>query len=291
MRVLCCLLLCFLPVKFCFAQSKTAENKISVHFSFDSFVIAPEELEKLDHLFTNERPEKILVVAHCDSFGTNAYNDLLAKRRAESVQKYLTQHFPAITAVETDSKGKRFPLNNNSNASERALNRRAEISWEIKKAEPEVQMKDSISSSRKSSVENLFNDKDTSAASIEGIEIGTTIRLQNLNFQGGRHVLLPSSYKTLEKLLNTLKSNPGLEVLIAGHVCCVSHGDGVDVDTDTNDLSVRRAKEIYDYLVIHGIDPVRLTYKGFGSNHKLVDEITEEDRSTNRRVEIIILKK
>jgi outer membrane protein OmpA-like peptidoglycan-associated protein len=54
---------------------------------------------------------------------------------------------------------------------------------------------------------------------------------------------------------------------------------------------VNRAKAVYDFLVKKGIDAKRLTYKGFGSSKKLVEEVTEIDRITNRRVEIKIVNK
>ena len=133
--------------------------------------------------------------------------------------------------------------------------------------------------------------KDTATLAISNIEVGKSFVLENMNFYGGRHVLLPKSNKTLKLLLNTLKANPALEIEIQGHICCERTGDGMDIDTHTLDLSVNRAKAIYDYLVKSGIDPSRLSYRGFGSSRKLVLEFTEADRTTNRRVEVKVLKK
>ena len=126
---------------------------------------------------------------------------------------------------------------------------------------------------------------------IDSLEVGVTFQLENINFYAGRHVLLQSSIKSLELLLSTLKSHPNLEIEIQGYICCINEdGDGYDLDTQTKNLSVNRAKEVYDYLIKNEINPQRLSYKGFGSKNKLVKEVTESDRITNRRVEIKVLK-
>jgi outer membrane protein OmpA-like peptidoglycan-associated protein len=105
-------------------------------------------------------------------------------------------------------------------------------------------------------------------------------------------IFRPFLVKEYKVLLTTLESYPNLEIEIQGHICCTNDGkDGYDNSTGTPNLSVNRAKAVFDYLVERGIDAQRLTYKGFGSSNKLVREFTEEDRITNRRVEIKILNK
>jgi outer membrane protein OmpA-like peptidoglycan-associated protein len=66
----------------------------------------------------------------------------------------------------------------------------------------------------------------------------------------------------------------------------------MDLDTNTLELSLNRAKAVYQYLADNGIDAARLSYKGFGHKHPLVyPEDTEEKRTTNRRVELKITKR
>jgi len=90
-----------------------------------------------------------------------------------------------------------------------------------------------------------------------------------------------------------MAENPTLEIEIHGHICCMAGPeDGLDIDTKTEDLSVNRARAIYEYLIKNGIEPQRLKYKGFGHSRPLIyPEDTEERRTTNRRVEIKIVKK
>ena len=68
--------------------------------------------------------------------------------------------------------------------------------------------------------------------------------------------------------------------------------DGYDMDTKTYELSVNRAKEVYTFLLRSGIDPRRMSYEGRGSNEKLYAvEVNDQQRTANRRVEIVIVDK
>jgi len=130
--------------------------------------------------------------------------------------------------------------------------------------------------------------KDTSSTA------GKNIILKNLNFYGGTHRVLPESMPVLQELLAVMKNNPSLEIAIEGHVCCTEGlGDGLDLETNTNNLSENRAKEIYNYLQRNGIASSRLRYQGLGHRFPLTAsvETTEEEKTANRRVEIQILKR
>jgi hypothetical protein len=52
-----------------------------------------------------------------------------------------------------------------------------------------------------------------------------------------------------------MKEHPGLKLEIDGFVCCMPETmDGWDIETKKQDLSVQRAKYVYDYLARRGID-------------------------------------
>ncbi|MCF8112177.1 MAG: OmpA family protein, partial [Desulfobacteraceae bacterium] len=51
-------------------------------------------------------------------------------------------------------------------------------------------------------------------------------------------------------------------------------------------LSERRAKAVRDFLVNRGIDPDRLSYKGYGETDPVASNATAQGRAKNRRVEI-----
>jgi outer membrane protein OmpA-like peptidoglycan-associated protein len=261
---------------FCLAQKK---EKLIVYFKLNQYSLDTLSTTKLDSAFKKVFLQEVQIDAHSDSVGTDAYNDSLSLKRAGEVKKYLLSMGVDETLITMKAFGKRFPLNQNKTDAERAINRRAEIFFVVKNL-PTVQTPDSLL-------------RDTSRLNITQVEVGSSLQLENIYFEGGRHILLPGSINTLHLLLNTLIANPALEIEIQGHICCLvaSGVDGADFDTGTQNLSVTRAKAVYDYLIENGIDASRLSYKGFGASKKLVNEITEQDKSTNRRVEIKIIKK
>lgn len=83
----------------------------------------------------------------------------------------------------------------------------------------------------------------------------------------------------LESIVELLEKNPGWTVDIRGHVCC----------GPSQKVSDKRAKTVYLYLIKKGVDPTKLSYKGYSDTMPLrYPEKTEEDANANRRVDFII---
>jgi outer membrane protein OmpA-like peptidoglycan-associated protein len=55
-------------------------------------------------------------------------------------------------------------------------------------------------------------------------------------------------------------------------------------------LSLDRANAVREYLINKGIDPARLTAKGYGMTQPIADNKTEAGRAENRRTEVSILE-
>jgi outer membrane protein OmpA-like peptidoglycan-associated protein len=89
-----------------------------------------------------------------------------------------------------------------------------------------------------------------------------------------------SSVKNLEKLHLLMDLDTTFQIKLNGHVCCIP---GLE-------LSLKRAERVKSYLVSKGIDPKRVTCKGFSNDVKLYPEITEENKRRNMRVEVIFVK-
>lgn len=68
----------------------------------------------------------------------------------------------------------------------------------------------------------------------------------------------------------------------------VGHTDSVGSDKYNQILSELRAKEVYKSLVELGFNKENLDYVGYGEEQPISTNDTEEGRSSNRRVEIII---
>lgn len=115
--------------------------------------------------------------------------------------------------------------------------------------------------------------------------VGSTLVLHDIYFQFDRSVILQQSYKELTRLLELMQDNPKLRIEIGGHT-----DDKGSVEYNRK-LSESRAKAVADYLTSKGIDPKRLSYRGYGKSKPIEDNSTEEGRSKNRRVEIKVLSK
>lgn len=121
---------------------------------------------------------------------------------------------------------------------------------------------------------------------LDQLKVGEKVVL-NILFQPGSPVLLPESKPDMMKLLNFMKSNPKVKIEIHGHV----NGNGNSDDKGNMQLSVDRAKAVYDMLVKNGIDAARLSYKGFGATKMVYIGFDEGGMRENRRVEVMIVER
>lgn len=118
---------------------------------------------------------------------------------------------------------------------------------------------------------------------IEKIEVGAKVILRNIFFEFNKATLKPESYLELENVYNFLTNNPEVKLEISGHT------DNVGKYEYNLKLSTARAKAVVDYLVSRGIDPSRLTYKGYAFTQPIAPNTTEEGRALNRRVEFKVI--
>jgi outer membrane protein OmpA-like peptidoglycan-associated protein len=104
--------------------------------------------------------------------------------------------------------------------------------------------------------------------------------LKNIFYESGSKELNSSSEVELDKLVELMKENPTLRIQINGHT------DAVGKAADNLSLSNGRAQAVVDYLAKKGVQPARLSFKGFGSTLPIADNNTEEGRAKNRRTEL-----
>ncbi len=116
------------------------------------------------------------------------------------------------------------------------------------------------------------------------IEVGQTIRLNNIFFESGKYDLLAESMAELDRLVDLLIKNKKLEIVINGHT------DNVGNDDYNLKLSQNRVESVMNYLILKGIDKTRLSAKGFGESKPISTNETEEGKANNRRVEFTITK-
>jgi outer membrane protein OmpA-like peptidoglycan-associated protein len=119
---------------------------------------------------------------------------------------------------------------------------------------------------------------------LKKIATGNILVLNNIFFQTDHYTLEPESYPELDILAGFLAKNQGLTVEISGHT------DNVGSDEYNMQLSAKRAGAVYDYLVGKGIDPRRLSFKGYGESKPVASNEEESGRAKNRRTEMKILE-
>jgi OOP family OmpA-OmpF porin len=69
----------------------------------------------------------VIAIGHADSIGSDAYNQRLSMRRAESVKAYFASKGVEANRVYTEGKGEKQPVADNKTSDGRAKNRRTEI--------------------------------------------------------------------------------------------------------------------------------------------------------------------
>ncbi|MCD4793011.1 MAG: OmpA family protein [Bacteroidales bacterium] len=115
------------------------------------------------------------------------------------------------------------------------------------------------------------------------IKKGRKTILKNIFFEIDSYKLQKISYAELDKLYDFLINNKSVKIEISGHT------DNTGSEQHNNQLSLQRAKSVYDYLINEGIQSLRMTYKGYGSKHPVDTNATKEGRQNNRRTEFKVL--
>jgi len=128
----------------------------------------------------------------------------------------------------------------------------------------------------------------TKEAIVQGKDLGKILDLKPVYFEYGHYDIGPRAALEIEKVMAVLRKYPKLKLEIRAHT------DSQSSASFNMKLSQKRAKAAYDYMVSFGIDPSRITYKGYGETqpvNKCRDGVkcTEMEHRANRRSEFIII--
>jgi len=110
-----------------------------------------------------------------------------------------------------------------------------------------------------------------------------TKALTGITFETGKAVIKGTSFQILNDVVLIMQENPAYNLEINGHT------DNVGNDDMNMDLSQKRADSVKKYLADKGIDPSRMTAKGFGETMPIADNNTADGRAKNRRVEFKVV--
>jgi outer membrane protein OmpA-like peptidoglycan-associated protein len=102
-------------------------------------------------------------------------------------------------------------------------------------------------------------------------------------FPSGESSLLAGAMVKLNDVADALtKSSPESRIVVEGHT------DSQGKPAFNQELSLRRAQSVRDYLVSRGIASDRITAQGMGSTRPIASNANPEGRANNRRVEIVV---
>ncbi|WP_274474972.1 OmpA family protein [Mangrovimonas aestuarii] len=262
-----------------FCHISFAQNELThvVYFDTDKYEVPPTEESRL-LLFMSTIDtldiEKISIYGFCDDRGTENYNMVLSQNRADAIKTlFANSEFDESVITNVNGKGEiLLKIVKENNVSKiRGLNRKVEI---IVKPKPEPQPEPVKEKAKKSPTDQLKGN----------LKAGDKIVFDNLLFKTGYSYLTPESKKTLAKIADILVERDNVYFTIEGHVCCTQNSrDAVDRKTKKRNLSVARAKYIYDYLAKKGVSERRMKYVGMRRKFPLGG-----DPKFDRRVEIHI---
>lgn len=266
----------FLVILFCFTQYLIAQNELTheVYFETDKFDVPETEENRLLLFIQNLHDidiEKISIYGFCDDRGSDSYNMVLSQNRANSIKDIFSKNeIEQSLITNVDGKGEiLLKIVHESDINKiRGLNRKVEIIVIPK-------------------VLNIAENKtkeDKKTIYSKELKKGDKVTLDKLLFKTGYAYLTPNSVKVLRQVADTLVKRKELYFTIQGHVCCTQNSrDAVDRRTKKRNLSVARAKYIYDYLAKKGVDKKRMKYVGMRRKFPLGG-----DPKYDRRVEILI---
>ena len=118
------------------AVSQTADNRLKLDIPSDvSFATGRSDISSsfapvLNQFATslNQNPvTTVTIIGHTDNTGSDAINNPLSVDRANSARDYLVSRGVARNRFQTEGRGSREPIADNSNPATRAKNRRVEI--------------------------------------------------------------------------------------------------------------------------------------------------------------------
>jgi outer membrane protein OmpA-like peptidoglycan-associated protein len=107
--------------------------------------------------------------------------------------------------------------------------------------------------------------------------------LEDCNFETGKADLKEESFKVIDELVAYLNRKDDERIELGGHTDNVGNAKSNQV------LSEARANTVRNYLISKGIDPGRVTAKGYGMSKPIASNKTAAGKAQNRRTEVTIL--
>jgi OOP family OmpA-OmpF porin len=103
-------------------------------------------------------------------------------------------------------------------------------------------------------------------------------------FDFDKYALKPEGKEAIHGIDEEIKSSESKVI----DINVVGHTDSIGTEEYNQELSVRRANAVKEFMVSEGIDPGIIDVKGMGEADPVASNSTAEGRAQNRRVEISV---
>lgn len=289
---LCLIVLCFA------LQNIWSQEQFTVYFDSDQYRLNSLQTQRLQQFIERNPKGKVLSInGFTDEDGSIAYNDTLSQKRVNTIFELIQNKIEIRDDFKKEHFGKLHPQ-----LELKAKNRRVTLFYltEAQRNQEAVLIPETLpvneTAAKINFPEQIFVENPEGSKtemnldlsfmqSIAEAQMGDKIVMKDLNFVVNTFAVVKESRTRMFELLVVMQQLPNLIIEIEGHVCCTP--------SDRTDLSTKRAKSIKNFLIYYGIDPQRVTYKGYGSTQPkyAIPEQNEEEKAANRRVEIKIIAK
>ncbi len=124
---------------------------------------------------------------------------------------------------------------------------------------------------------------DINAVGAMGSAVQITMKSSVL-FEFGKWDLKPEAKQELHQAVSSIRKFPHARIIIEGHT------DRVGSDASNQELSVKRAGAVRNYLMkTEKLEGYKIEVQGYGESRPIASNETEEGRERNRRVELILI--
>jgi protein translocase SecG subunit len=106
-----------------------------------------------------------------------------------------------------------------------------------------------------------------------------------LRFATGKTELTPESTDQLNNVISILKAYPKVKIKVGAYT------DNTGVAADNKKLSKERADYVKNELVKLGVTADRISAEGYGDQHPIAPNDTDENRAKNRRISLSVREK
>ena len=206
-------------------------------------------------------------------------------KNSEEARKKCTKDLKDLQTQHTYLKNINLQLSENIKIIRFELNKKKSV---IELQEKVIQLLDDT----KKTIETSLKDQ-IAAQDVEVIEADNKLKVilvDKILFDSGSAEINPKGKELLRVLAMSLKENKNHNIVIEGHTDDVSLTAYLMKRFPSNwELSTARASAVaYFFQEVGGIDPQRLSARGYSFYRPVAPNDTEEGRRQNRRIEIVL---